>query len=392
LHLVYGPDPETLSAGFSPGATLPEAYESAVERADAAVADGLRHDTQRMTEHAMAVARMGQLSGAVTEDEARLKDLSARQEAWQGEWDAINDSLGVSYAAVRETESWLVEQASVGVSLAEIEARQREADEIRNTVTAVRLRSAATLTAHGIAAAEKENLSALLVKARKRLEEARTEVTYYEKAGKAVEVLRLDLAGQKRRITLLEADRGAWRSRWRPAAIAIGLGETAEPVDAEGQLDLLDEVFRAIDEAHRLGLELSEREAVVRRYAEEIHGVATALGVNTEEHSLGDVAAQLFAQHQEARNEAQRQEQLSAQLGRERLALEEADRDAEIKTREARGSVPGGGSGRDQRACTGRGVRRPKAGTFPRAFPDREAVDRTRQRLPGSHSRRSRRR
>ena len=112
------------------------------------------------------------------------------------------------------------------------------------------------------------------------------------------------------------------------------MGETAEPVDAEGQLDLLDEVFRAIDEAHRLGLELSAREGVVRRYAEEIHGVATALGVNMEEHSLGDVAALLFAQHQEARNEAQRQEQLSAQLGRERLALEKADHDAEIKTRE----------------------------------------------------------
>lgn len=186
-YIERSADPETLSAGFSPGATLPEAYESAVRRADA-VADGLRHDTQRMTEHAMAVARMARLSGAVTEDEARLKDLSARQEAWQREWGAINDSLGVSYATVREMEAWLVEQASVGVSLAEIEARHREADAIRNTVTAVRRRSAAALTAHGIAAAETETLSALLIKARKRLEEARTEVTGYEKAGKAVEI------------------------------------------------------------------------------------------------------------------------------------------------------------------------------------------------------------
>ncbi|CAN5684285.1 YhaN family protein [soil metagenome] len=332
-YIERSADADNLSAGFSHGATLPEAYESAVLRADA-VADGLRHDTQRMTEHAVAVERIAQLSGAVTEDQARLKDLSARQEAWQREWSAVTDSLGVSYATVRETEAWLVERANMVASLAEIEARQWEADGIRNTVTAVRRRLAAALTAHGIDAVEMENLSALLIKARKRLEKARTEVTDHEKAGKAVEVLRLDLAGQTRRITLLEVDRGAWRSRWRPAAIAIGLGETAEPVDAEGQLDLLDEVFRAIDEAHRLGLELSAREGVVRRYAEEIHGVATALGVNMEEHSLGDVAALLFAQHQEARNEAQRQEQLSAQLGRERLALEKADHDAEIKTRE----------------------------------------------------------
>ncbi|MGH8473943.1 MAG: hypothetical protein ACREVJ_16155, partial [Gammaproteobacteria bacterium] len=241
---------------------------------------------------------------------------------------------GVSYATVRETEAWLAERASMVASLAEIEARQREADEIRNIVTAVRRRSAATLMAYGIDAAEKESLSALLIKARKRLDKARADVTDYEKAGKAVDVLSLDLAGQKRRITLLEADRAAWRSRWRPAASAIGLVESAEPVDAERQLDLLDEVFRAIDEAHRLGRELSEREAVVRRYAEEIHGVATALGVNTEEHSPGDIAAQLFAQYQEARNEAQHQEQLSAQLERERLALGEADRDAERKARE----------------------------------------------------------
>ncbi|MGH3089160.1 MAG: AAA family ATPase, partial [Rubrobacteraceae bacterium] len=204
-YIERSADPETLSAGFSPGATLPEAYESAVRRADA-VADGLRLDTHRMTEHAMAVARMARLSGAVTEDEARLKDLSARWEAWQREWSVINDSLGVSYATVRETEAWLVEQAKVVVSLTEIEARQRDADAIRDTVTAVRRRSAAALTAHGIDASETETLSALLIKARKRLEEARTEVTGYEKARKAVEVLRLDLAGQKRRITLLAAD------------------------------------------------------------------------------------------------------------------------------------------------------------------------------------------
>lgn len=222
-YIERSADPENLGAGFSPDATLPEAYESAVLRADA-VADGLRHDTQRMAEHAVALERMAQLSGAVTEDEARLQDLSARQEAWQREWSAINDSLGVSYATVRETEAWLVEQANVVASLAEIEARQWEADAIRSTVAAVTRRSAATLTAHGMDAAKTENLSALLSKARKRLEQARTEVTDYEKARKAVEVLSLDLAGQRRRITLLEADRGAWRSRWRPAASAIGLG------------------------------------------------------------------------------------------------------------------------------------------------------------------------
>ncbi|MGH2995625.1 MAG: XdhC family protein, partial [Gaiellaceae bacterium] len=68
---------------------------ASVERADAVV-DGLRHDTQRMTEHAVAVRRMAQLSAAVAENEARLQDLSARQEAWQRQWSAINGSLGVS--------------------------------------------------------------------------------------------------------------------------------------------------------------------------------------------------------------------------------------------------------------------------------------------------------
>jgi len=326
-------DPDELGASFSPGVKLFEAYEAAVERVDA-VADGLRYDTKRMTEHSLVCERIAQLSAAIVEGQARLNHLAVRQEKWQGEWTGIKISLGVECATVRELQAWLTDQSTVVASVAELEKRQREAEGLRSGIETARRRLLAQLDAYGVVASEGESLREALTRSRRLLEAARREEAEYEKAKKAKDELELSLAGDRERLKELQGDFQAWRSRWRLAVGVIGLNETAEPADAEGQLSLLGELFLVIDEANRIGRDVSEREATIKRYTEEVHDLVDALGIDSDERSPGHVVPELFAQYQEAQKAAQRRKQISDQLEAERRAFEQADQELSVKSGE----------------------------------------------------------
>lgn len=326
-------DPEKLGKGYVPDAGLPEAYEKAVERADA-VANGLRLDTQRTTEHALALERIAQLSAAIAEDEAKLKDLGVRQDKWREEWTGVTGSLRVIIATVRELEEWLGERDGIVASLGELKQRQREAEDLQSALSAARERLAAEVGVYGVSISETDKFGALLAKARRHLETARREAVDYEEARRAPEGLRGELAGQRKRIQGLDAELVKWRSRWGAAVTAIGLVGSVEPGEAEARLALLEELFHAIDGAHRAAQELSVKQATVHRYSEEARSLATALGVNGQGKSVGDLVADLFSQHQEAVKKAQRREQVSKQLEDECQALENAKGEVDRKNKE----------------------------------------------------------
>jgi exonuclease SbcC len=326
-------DPDELGASFSPGVKLFEAYEAAVERADA-VADGLRYDTKRMTEHSLVRERIAQLSAAIVEDQARLNHLATRQEKWEVEWTGIKLSLGVECATVRELQAWLTDQSTVVALVTELEKRQREAEGLGSGIETARRCLLAQLQAYGVVASEGETLKEALTRSRRLLEAARREEVEYEKAQKAKDELELRLAGDRERLKELQGDFQAWRSRWQLAVGAIGLNETAEPADAEGQLSLLGELFLVIDEANRIGRDLSEREATIKRYAEEVHDLVGALGIDLGERSPSHVVPELFAQYQETQKTAQRRKQISDQLEAERRAFEQADQELSVKSGE----------------------------------------------------------
>lgn len=326
-------DPDELGASFSPGVKLFEAYEAAVGGADA-VADGLRYDTKRMTEHSLVRERIAQLAAAIVEGQARVNHLATRQEKWEGEWTGIKLSLGVECATVRELQAWLTDQSTVVASVAELEKRRREAEGLRSGIESARARLLAQLDVYGVVASEGESLRGVLSQSRQLLEAARREEAEYEKAQKAKEELELSLAGDRERLKEVQGDFQTWRSRWQLAVGAIGLNETAEPADAEGQLSLLGELFLVIDEANRIGRDLSEREATIKRYTEEIHDVVGALGIDSGERSPGHVVPELFAQYQEAQKAAQRREQISDQLETERRTFEKSDQELSVRNDE----------------------------------------------------------
>ena len=326
-------DPEKLAKEYVPETGLPEAYEQAVHRADA-FADGLRLDTERITKHAVTLERAAELSAAIAEDEAKLRDLDARQEKWREEWTGITSSLGVSIATVRELEEWLGERDGIVAGLGELEQRQREAEELQCALSAALEVLATEVSAHGVSVSGSDTFGALLAKARLLLANARRETAGYEDAKKAVDVLRGKLAGQRMRIEGLSAELAMWRSRWNAAVTGIGLAESVETEEAEARLALLEELFNAIDGAHRVEQELSEKQATLDRYSEEVSALAAALGVNRQGKSVGDLVADLFSQHQEAVKKAQRHEQVSKQLEGERQTLETAKDELDRKKKE----------------------------------------------------------
>ncbi len=326
-------NPEELSSHFSPGVKLFQAYEEAVERADA-ISDGLRYDTKRMTEHSLVCERIAQLSAAILEDQSKLNHLASQQDKWQGEWISIKSSLQVECATVRELQAWLTDHSTVVASVVELEKRQREAEGLRRGIDTAKMRLLEQLETYEVASSEVESLREALTRSRRLLEAVRREETEYEKAKKAKDELELSLAGYRKRLKELQEAFQMWRSRWRLAVGVIGLHETAEPADAEGQLSLLGELFLGIDEANRISQDLSEREATIKRYSEEVHDLLGALGMNSDQRSPSHVVPELFATYQEAQKAAQRRKQISDQVEAERKALEQADQELSLKSHE----------------------------------------------------------
>src|SRR4030067_438896 len=79
-----------------------------------------------------------------------------------------------------------------------------------------------------------------------------------------------EVAGQRKRIEGLSTELAIWRSRWNAAVTGIGLAESVEPEEAEARLALFEELFSAIDGAHRASDELLEKQGTVDRYSEEV--------------------------------------------------------------------------------------------------------------------------
>lgn len=326
-------DPQTLAKEFAVDITLPAAYEQAVQRADAVV-DGLRLDTARITKYQESERRVEELSLAIAADEAKLLDFDARQQKWLEEWGAITSSLGVNYPTVRELEEWLAARDGIVAELGEIEQRQREADELQGTLAAARVKLATEAPAHGATVSDSDTFTVVLAKARELLVRARSEKTDYDDAKKAVDTLRGELAAHAKRIDGLTSELTAWRSRWDAAVAAIGLSKSVEPQEAEARLSLLDEFFDAVDEAHRAGTELSEKQATVAGYSDEIRSLAAVLGVAQDGKSIGELAVNLFTQYQAAVKLAHQHEQVSAQLAGAHHALESANGEFARKERE----------------------------------------------------------
>lgn len=84
---------------------------------------------------------------------------------------------------------------------------------------------------------------------------------------------------------------------------------------------------------NRIGRDLSEREATIKRYAEEVHDLIGALGIDSGERSPGHIVPELFAQYQEVHKAAQLAN-LCNQLEAERRTFEKADQELSVRNDE----------------------------------------------------------
>jgi len=311
-------DPEILGKGYAPQVGLPKAYEDAVQQADIVV-DSLRLNTERIAKYALTLQRVSELSTAIAEDEAKLMELNTRQRKWQEEWTGITSLLGISIVTVRELEEWLGELDGIVTELGDIKQRQREIEELRAALSTTREVLAAEMKVHVISDSSSDTFGVLLARARRLLESIRHETTVYNEARNTLDGLQRDLSGQRQRIEVLNAEVEAWRSRWNTAVINIGLPKDVEPQETESRLSLLDELFDAVDAAHRVEQELLQKQATVDRYSGEVGSLVTALGANGKGRSTSDLVVELFSQYQDAVRKVQRREQLLTQLDGERV-------------------------------------------------------------------------
>ena len=316
-------EPDQLGKQYGSDVPLPEAYQAAVRHADG-IADTLRHDAQRIAEHAGTVERIAQVGGAMGEDDEVLAQIATREEKWREEWNSLVTSLGIEVKTVRELEEWLQERERIVARSIEIERKETEAGIVEKAIHDAHGRLEAALTSIGIRLAPKSAYSVVFTKAKDVLDALGKEAVDYAQAKKNITKLSTDLTSHRKRGESVNDELTSWRSKWTAAIAPLGLAAQCEPTEAEDRVRLLEDLFEVVDELRRLHGSAEAHNAALKAFAKEVSELAAAIGFEVGTRSTTEVVTVIATQYELAVRTAHDRDRLSKSLEGETSTLAEA--------------------------------------------------------------------
>lgn len=298
-----------------------QAFELALARADE-VADRLRREAGRVTEHARLVARRSRIAELSAGARAALEAVRERYdracEAWQAEWQGVS----VGLRSPEEMRDWLARFDEVRRG-AEREIELEVA--IERLSSELRALDSRVASAIGEKAPERGPLETSL---RKPLLERLRSDLFAERARREEEKLRR-VAAERLMSTLereraeAETERAAlanWRARWVAAVRPLHIAPSASPAEVLALLDELGEVFRKLDELERLRQRIVGIERDANAFAGDLAQLHTQYAPDLGGEPLEVGAEELVRRYRLARDAERDRKRLRGDI--ERLSLE----------------------------------------------------------------------
>jgi uncharacterized protein YhaN len=314
-------------------ATL-DTYESSVEAADG-VADRLRREAQRVTQHAQFSAereRQGELIRGLTEEIAGLEHRAADlQRGWEDAW----SGCAIHPLPPREMRPWLQRREAL-LALAEerraLQTRQRTlGEQVAHRRQHLGERFAA-IAAERIG--PEESLQELCPRVDAWVQEADHQRQERLACDRDRQTLDNQVARAERDLAAADARLGEARARWREALAPLGLDAEVTPGEAQAVLEQIAALFAARERAqeragrvHEISTFIADYELRARQVVEEI---APDL---LDSLPIADAVRALERRRDAAAKQAVRREALLQQAQELEEDHEAAERDREIADR-----------------------------------------------------------
>ncbi|WP_297500118.1 YhaN family protein [Ferrovum sp.] len=324
-YIERAEDPGRLSSDFSPGLSLPAAYEGSVREADR-LADLLHADAGRAANFETTRQRVAEMQNARIALANQRDGLSGELGQLDIRWGAIATALGQSDITPAAAIEWCQKHTTWVERYAQLSALRQARQEITALLATTRGDLSRALTGCGLAGiTEQESLVAALARAKVAVDAVRQAATARAALVGQITQQERDLADTTSQQSQLTEKVNSWQSQWHETVVALHLSPGALPAEARARIDEFTALEGALDKLDELTREGAIERGKRTTFEETLSALASAIGESTTGKDADHVVFLLYEGLAEAREADRESKQIKADVEREVTQLQQAE-------------------------------------------------------------------
>ena len=323
-YIERAEDPDRLSADFSPGLSLPAAYEGAVREADR-LADILHADAGRAANYETTRQRIADMQKTRSTLSARRDALSAELAQLKIRWGAIAQSFGQFDLTPAAAVEWCQKHANWVERYTQLGAQRQARQEVADLLATTRAGLSKALMACGLPGlADGELLTAALARAKAAVDAARQAAT--ERAALIGQITQqeLDLADTTSQQARSTKKVNLWQSQWDETVTALRLPTGSLPAEARARIDEFDALSSALDALDELTREAELERGKRSSFEEALSALAGEVGESVSDKDADHLVSMLYDELAIAREADRLRKQTDVDIERETTRIQQA--------------------------------------------------------------------
>ena len=324
-YIERAEDPDRLSADFSPGLSLPAAYEGAVREADR-LADLLHADAGRAANFETTSQRVVEMQNARIALANQRQGLTEELGHLAIRWGVLATSLGQPEITPVAALEWCQKHVTWIERYAQLETLRQARREIMGSLAATRADLGLALTGCGLAGVtEQEPLVAALARARVAVDAVRQAATARAALVGQISQQERELADTTSQQSQLTEKLKAWQSQWNETVAALYLPAGALPTEARARINELDALVSDLDSLNELTREAELEWSKRATFENTLSSLASVVGESTTDRDADHVVSLLYEALATAREVDRESKQINADIERETTQLQQAE-------------------------------------------------------------------
>ncbi len=310
---------------FAGGEPLDQAYEQSVHHADK-VADRLRHEADRVAQHASMVAGRERAEQEILQLTEQNRKLWQDRAQLQGEWQDLWRPGGIDPLPPREMRPWIQKQSALVQRAQALRAHEQEVECAETRIAVLISEITAALRQMG----EKEpepamTLDALLDYSQGVLDGSDRSNAERQKLETTMADTERDLTDAESKAREAEERIDAWQSQWLEAVKEIGLESLDSPDVANQLLDRIQDLAKKTEEIARARKRIEAIQRDSKAFSRRAQETAGRVAPDLLDLPPETIASQLNARLASGREDEASRKQLRTQYREKEAELAEAE-------------------------------------------------------------------
>jgi len=236
---IENEDVEKDIAEFAPDSDLPTLYEQKVDVADH-VSDLLRSAADQVVKRAGLEAKIENLKSRLSDITEEARKVNEYKEAYQKEWNAIWEPLGVDPGTPREMKQWLLRVDKLLANVQKANTVSGDAKNLAEDCETLKKAISLQISRFDDSIDLKEmNLEAMINLCEQRIEREEADLERKRQLEHSLHESEIRIKEARNELTSIESEQANWVQEWGQAIDGLGLKPTGHPEQATEAFDQL---------------------------------------------------------------------------------------------------------------------------------------------------------